>query len=147
MPFEMNPHIRRIVEKFGCPNIASSDEAHRRLTDLLCKAEVQLERITHGDGHSPLMVVRRTARDILMNRGVIKASVNDNDGSVRIACDVEMLSSLLALMATAATSMLKDMAFLYDAGLNGSCSECEHRGRCGLMSSESSGEDEEDYHE
>lgn len=135
---DMSPHVKKIVEEFGCPNIASPEKAREKLTELLVRAEAQLDEMI-GRGIPPLLVVHRAARDVILNKGVITAK-KKNDGRMHVGVDSQRFSAMLALLATATTAMLKDMAFLYDAGINGSCDECDHRDACTRMADESEDE-------
>lgn len=127
---ELSPRVRKAVEALGCPNVSSSDEAHKKLLEMLSDAERRVNRLVVEKEIPPVAVVRKVSRDFLLNAERFAAFFEGGDLSTNETVDVSMLCGMLAMLATSATCMLKDMAFLVGADVRKSCGGCPRFEEC-----------------
>ena len=130
MPMELSPRVRKVVEALGCPNVSSSDEAYKKLLEMLADAERRVDRLVVEDEVPPVAVVRKVSREFLLNARRFATFFGRGDLSTDETVDVSMMCGMLAMLATSATCMLKDMAFLVGADVGESCGGCSRFEEC-----------------
>lgn len=130
MSLELSPHIRKAVEMLGCPHVSSPEKAHEKLMTMLSDAEKKVHGLVVDKEVPPMKIVRKVARDFLVNLRRFSVFFGSEGSSGDTTVDVSELCGMLSLLATSATCMLKDMAFLIDAGTSWSCDNCPRDGEC-----------------
>lgn len=146
MPLELSPHIRKAVELLGCPHVSSPEKAHEKLMTMLGDAEKQVHELVMDREVPPMRIVRKVARDFLINLRRFSVFFGGESSSGDTTVDVSELCGMLSLLATSATCMLKDMAFLIGAGASWGCDSCPRDGECtkGIREKDPDDEDPEE---
>ena len=130
VPLELSPHIRKAVEVLGCPNVSSPEEAYKKLTTMLSAAEAKVRKMVVEQEVPPMKIVRKVSRDFLINIKRFSILFGNTGSSGDTTVDVSELCGMLSMLATSATCMLKDMAFLIGAGASWGCDTCPRDGEC-----------------
>lgn len=133
MPLEPSPFLKKAMEALGCPGGAPTEEAERVLRAFLGEAErVATARIGVSDT-TPLGLLVQSVNQLgpMLVANKFAAVMSVAAGKGKEGLDSAPLGKLVALIATAATMFLKDMAFVGgEGGISGDCGKCTFREKC-----------------
>ena len=129
---EMSPSVKKALEAMGCSNTADPEDAEKLMLAFLKEAQEFVDTAV-AKGVPPMVLVRRAAIDlprvIMMTRMITdEAMISGKKEGV----ETSALCKLLAVIATSATCVLKDMAFLGRAGISGKCAGCDRKDDCDI---------------
>ncbi len=142
MPLEPSPHLKRAIESLACQITLSPVEAEKTLRGFLGEAEqVVTEQIDDGVS-TPLSVLIAAVSQLrsMLVRTKMQAMTQVAAGPGAKGVDGAPLARLIAVIATASTMYLKDIAFSGDAfNIDRDCDTCDSRESCAKWKADNDG--------
>lgn len=141
MPLEPSPYVKKAMDALGCAEgaAAPTEEAERVLRGFLAEAERVVEsRLNDGSGVTPIGILNESIRALpgIVAAQQMAAMMSITTGKPSEPLESSMLGKIVALIATSATTFLKDLAFVGNNGLEGRCEHCKVREGCPKYKSE-----------
>jgi len=133
VPLEPSPYIKKAMEALGCANSVPVEEAQKVLQGFLGEGERVVRAKIEGSNMTPLGILMAAVNQMPAILAVTQISAMTKIASKDAATGVDSspLGKMLAVIATAATFMLKDMSFIGgDGGIDGDCTKCTYKDKC-----------------
>jgi hypothetical protein len=132
MPLEPSPYVKKAMEALGCSECVPVEEAERVLKAFLGEAERDATRLIER-GMTPMGILNAAVAQLpaVVAFTKVRALTSINAGEAEKGITASPLGKVIALIATSATMMIKDMAFVgSEHGIDGNCDKCTLREKC-----------------